>query len=243
MKNFSSRSEVVEHLQKVYKGQYGKYKYYAGQTFVFKNGKTANKTLLVRDANEQISSKNLFIKVPEVYEGATKHELNKVIEGLKEETIWYTKEFGKIPGLKMPSEEYSICNDPMESGNKTVLISTEWIDAIQGDIFRIDSKKLHDYITNFPQFENTLVQFASRAVSLAIEGIFPDITGTDNVAIYIDKRIPKIALIDRHIISINKYSTNKTKAKIDGGIERLEKFLENPLDFNNVSYLSSGEFI
>lgn len=243
MKNFKSRSDVVKHLENVYTGQYGEYKYYAGQTFVFKDGDIANKTLLVRDPNNRISGRNLYIKAPEVYEGDIESELNKVISGLREETQWYENKYGHIPDLNMPVEEYRICDDPMESGNKTVLISTEWIDNIQGDIFRLDSNKLYEYINNYPEFKDTLVQFAIRTVELAEEGVFPDITGIDNVAIYLDNGIPKIALIDRHIISINKYSTDKTKARTSDSIGRLKRFLNDPLNFDNVSYLSKGEFI
>ena len=47
MKNFKSRSDVVKHLENVYQGQYGEYKWYAGQTFVFKDGNIVNKTMLV----------------------------------------------------------------------------------------------------------------------------------------------------------------------------------------------------
>jgi hypothetical protein len=242
MKDFKNRSEVVNHLESVYKGQFGEYKWYAGQTFVFKDGDIANKTMLVRDYN-RLSGSNLYINVPEVYEGDTEVELNKVISGLKEECSWYEKEFGHISGLNMPSEEYCICDDPMESGNKTILISMKWIKKIQGDIFRLDSKKLYEYITKYPEFESTLVEFAAKAVALAEEGKFPDITGADNVAVYLDNGVPKIALVDRHIIYIKKNSTDKTKARIDDGIDRLERFLEDPSDFNNVQHLSSGEFI
>lgn len=243
MKNFNSRSDVVQHLESVYRGQYGEYKWYAGQSFVFRNGDIANKTLLVRNRNNRISGENLFIKVPEVYEGDTELELNKVINALTEETKWYEEEFGHIAGLKMPPEEYTICDDPMDSGNKTVLISTEWIDNIQGDIFRLDSNKLYEYLINYPEFKDTLVLFASKVIELANDGIYPDITGTDNVAVYLEKGAPKIALIDRHIISINRFSTDKTKARINGGIDRLKNFLKNPLDWNNVKYLSKGEFV
>ena len=243
MKNFKNRSDVVKHLESVYKEQYGEYLWYAGQTFVFKEGDIANKTMLVRDSNNRISGRNLYINVPEVYEGNTAEDLKLVMEGLEKEVDWYEKEFGHIPGLKMPYEKYSICDDPMGSGNKTVLISTEWIDNIQGDIFRLDSKKLYEYIINYPDFQNVLIQLASKLVELSQQGIFPDITGQDNVAIYLDDSIPKIALIDRHIISINKYSSDETKTTINRGIERLEKFLEDTLDFSNVSYLSSGDFV
>ncbi len=243
MKSFKSRSDVVKHLESVYKGQYGEYMWYAGQTFVFKDETIANKTMLVRDSNNRISRKNLYIKVPEVYEGDTEADLKIVIDGLKKEVEWYEKEFGHISKLKMPHERYSICNDPMESCNKTVLISTEWVDNIQGDIFRLDSKRLNEYITNYPDFQEVLVQLATKLMELSKQNIFPDITGQDNVAIYLDNDTPKIALIDRHIISENKYSSDETKTKIEGGIERLTKFLEDPLDFSNVSYLSSGDFI
>ena len=238
-----TRSDVIRKLENNYKGQYGEFKWYAGQTFVFKDKDIAYKTLLIRDLNDKISGKNLYIKVPQVYEGDTESKLNKVINGLTEEIKWYEKEYGRIPGLNMPSEEYSICNDPMESGNKTVLISTKWIDNIKGDIFRLDSNQLYKYITDYPEFKNTLIQFAIKTADLAKKRIYPDITGIDNVAIYLDDNIPKIALIDRHIISINKYSTDETKAKIDSSIEKLEKFLEDPLNLKNIQYLTNGEFV
>ena len=242
MKNFKSRSDVVKQLESVYKGQYGEYKYYAGQTFVFKKGDIANKTMLVRDSKNRISERNLYIVVSEVYEGDTETELNYVIEGLKKETEWYEKEFGHISGLNIPPEQYSICDDPMGSGNKTVLISTQWVDNIQGDIFRLDSKQLYEYISNYTEFKDTLIQLAMKIVDLAGDSIYPDVTGIDNVAIYLDNSIPKIALVDRHIISSNKFSTDKTKAKIEGGVERVRKFLEEHSDVDKIEYLASGDF-
>ena len=237
-----NRSDTVKQLEHNYQGQYGEYTWFAGQTFVFRDGDIANKTLIVRDPNNRISGRNLFINVPEVYAGDTELELKKVIDGLTEETEWYEKEFGHISGLNMPPEQYSICDDPMGSSNKTVLISTQWVDNIQGDIFRLDSKQLYEYISNYPEFKDTLIQSAIKIVDLAGDSIYPDVTGIDNVAIYLDNGAPKIALVDRHIISSNKFSTDKTKAKIEGGVERLRKFLEEPSGLDKIEYLASGEF-
>ena len=246
MKNFLNRSDIVEHLESVYKGQYGEYKYYAGQSFVFKEDKKVNKTLLIRPFKklaDRPSGKNLVIKTREVYEGDSVKDLNKVIDGLKEETNWYVSEFGHISNLDMPKEEYSICKDPMETDNDTVLISTQWIKNIEGDIFRIDAEKLYGYINEYPEFKNTLIQLITKFIELSEEDIYPDYIGTDNVAIYLDKGIPKIALLDRHIISIRKFCDYDTQEKMDRAVNRLKKFIEDPLNIENIRYLTKSGLV
>lgn len=235
------RAKTIEKLEATYKGQYGEHKWYAGQTFVFKDGEVANKTLLI--SSEEPNHNNrpyLKFRARPVYVGDTQKELEEVIKDWKEEDDWYKSEFGEIPGLIMPKEEYSICEDPLGSNNKTVLISTQWIDDIQGDLFRIDPNKLFRYISNYSEFKNTLVKLVEKFIELAKEDIYPDYLGKDNVAIYLKKEVPHIALIDRHIVWLGKYCKSEVKDKLDNANLRFKQFLQNPEDIEKVKDLTGN---
>ncbi len=237
--NGEERYKTVKKLESVYKDQYGEYKYYAGQVFVFKDGNIANKALLISKEDQNHDNRPyLKFRARPVYIGDTESDLNEVINDWQEEIDWYLSEFKHVPGIVMPKEKYSICDDPMGSENKTVLISTEWIGNIQGDIFRIDSEKLHSYILEHPKFRKTLVGLIKKFVSLSEEDIYPDYLGVDNVAIYLESREPRIALIDRHIVWIGKYCNEKVKFRLDRANIRFKEFLKNPLKLENVKMLT-----
>jgi hypothetical protein len=236
------RAKTVEKLESNYKGQYGEYKWYAGQTFVFKDEKVANKTLLISDETPNHDNRPyLKFRARPVYTGDSQEDLKEVIKDWKEEDNWYLSEFHDIPGLVMPKETYRICEDPLGSKNKTVLISTKWIDNIQGDIFRIDPDKLHSYITKYPQFKNTLVSLIKKFLELAEKDIYPDYLGADNVAIYLEKNIPNVALIDRHIIWIGKYCKDGVKRRLDSAILRFKQFIQDPEDIKRVGDLTGNK--
>ncbi|MFA7628129.1 MAG: hypothetical protein WCY37_01785 [Candidatus Dojkabacteria bacterium] len=240
--NRKERGEVEEKLERDYKGQYGEYVYYAGQVFVFRDGDIANKTLHVSErAQDHDNRPFLKFRARPVYVGDTQESLEEVIRDWREEDDWYFTEFGNIPGLVMPKETYTICKDPMGTDNQTVLISTEWIDNIQGDIFRIETEKLHDYLLRYPNFRKTLITLIEKFVELAGEDIYPDYLGPDNVAIYLEKGIPKIALIDRHIVWVGKYCSSSVKERLDSATARFKNFLQNPLDIENVKNLANQE--
>lgn len=232
MKNNSKskeRRKTVESLLSKYKGQYGEYKYYAGQTFVFRDKDVCNKTLLIsKETPNHNNRPYLKFRARPVYTGDTIEDLQEVIRDWKEETDWYSSEFGNIPSLVMPEEKYSICDDPMGTGQKTVLISTKWIDNIQGDIFRIDSKKLHSYTTKYAEFKKTLIELIKKFLELSEKDIYPDFLGEDNIAIYLDEKdIPHIALIDRHIVWIGKHCREDVKKRLDNAIAKLKKMSED----------------
>jgi len=240
--NGEDRAKTVEKLETNYKGQYGKYRYYAGQTFVFKDGDIANKTLLISE--EDLNHDNrpfLKFRVRPVYVGDTQKDLKEVIKDWKEESVWYLSEFGNIPGLVMPKETYSICDDPLGSENRTVLISTKWIDNIQGDIFRIDPEKLYRYITKYPQFKNTLVSLILKFLELSEKDIYPDYLGVDNVAVYLEEDIPHIALIDRHLVWIGKYCEDGVKGRLDSAISRFKQFIQDPEDIERIESLTGNK--
>jgi hypothetical protein len=237
--NGEDRAKTVRRLESNYQGEYGEYKYYAGQTFVFKDGGIANKTLLIsEEAPNHEERPYLKFRARPVYVGDTQEDLKGVIKDWEEEDAWYFSEFGDITGLKMPEEKYSICDDPLGSSNKTILISTKWIENIQGDIFRIDANKLHSYILEHPKFRKTLVGLIKKFVSLSEEDIYPDYLGVDNVAIYLESGKPRIALIDRHIVWRGKYCNEKVKARLDRANIRFKEFLKNPLKLENVKMLT-----
>jgi hypothetical protein len=234
------RGYTVEKLESVYNGQYGEYKYYAGQVFVFKDGETANKTLLIsKKPQDHDNRPYLKFRARPVYVGDTTEELEEVIKDWREEDDWYFTQFGNISGLEMPKEEYSICKDPMNTENNTVLISTKWIDNIQGDIFRIEPQKLYKYLTEHSEFRETLTQLIKWFVILSEKDIYPDYIGVDNIAIYLEKDIPHLAMIDRHIVWVGGKCNDKVKGRLDRATERFKKFLENPLDIENVKFLTS----
>jgi hypothetical protein len=234
-----NRGKTVEKLEINYNGQYGEYKYYAGQTFVFKDGGIANKTLLIsEDIPNHKNRPYLKFRARPVYVGDTEQDLQEVVQDWKEEDDWYLSKFGDIPGLTMPEETYRICEDPMGSENKTVLISTMWIDDIQGDIFRIDSNKLFDYISKYPEFKKTLVLLVEKFCKLAEEDIYPDYLGVDNVAIYLKEEVPRIALIDRHIVWTGKHCRSDVKQRLDSANLRFKQFLQDPGNIERIKDLT-----
>lgn len=237
------RGRTVEKLESVYKDQYGEYMYYAGQTFVFRDGDIANKTLLISD-QEQYHNNRPYLKfrARPVYIGDSEKDLKEVMEDWSEEDLWYQEQFGNIPGLDMPKENYSICDDPMDSGNNTVLISTEWVDNIKGDIFRIDPQILYGYITKYPEFKNTLIGLIKQFKQLSEEDIYPDYLGEDNVAIYLKENIPHIALIDRHIVWIGEHCRSDVKNRLDEATNRFDIFLQDPMNIENIKHLAKGDF-
>jgi len=235
------RGKTVERLESTYKGQYGEYKYYAGQVFVFKKENIANKTLLI--SNKPIDYHNrpyLKFRAKPVHTGDTNQELEETIKDWEEEWNWFDKTFRDISRLVIPKEKYSICEDPMGTNNNTVLISTKWVDGVQGDIFRMKTEKLFKYLVEYPQFRETLVELIKRFLELAKKDIYPDYIGTDNVAIYLKDNIPNISLIDPHIVWIGQYCNDTVKGRLGRAISRFEKFLEDPLSIENVKYLTSG---
>lgn len=235
------RKKVEEKLENTYQGQYGEYKYYTGQVFVFKDGNIANKTLLIRSESPKIHTNRPFLKfkAKPVYAGDSTKELEETISNFQEEFNWYIQTFGDISELNIPHEKYSICKDPMNTENNTVLISTQWINNIEGDIFRIDTNKLYGYISKYPQFKTTLVQLITKFVELSENDIYPDYIGVDNIAIYTKKKIPRIAIIDPHIVWIGRECSEIVKGRLERATKRFKDFLEDPDDLGNIKKLTA----
>lgn len=235
----NSRAETVKKVEQNYKGQYGEYKYYAGQAFVFKQGNKVNKTLLLQEADETYFQRS-FLKfdIRPVHKGDNEKQLKEVIKGWKEEWNWYYQNFKDIKGIKIPKETYSICKDPMGTDNKTVLVSSEWIENIKGDIFRIEAEKLYQYIAEYPKFKQTLTQLIQKFLELSKENIYPDYLGTDNIAIYTKDHIPHIAIIDPHIVWTGTKYSKDVERRLNSAIERFNKFLENPTKLENIVFLT-----
>lgn len=236
------REQFVKKLEETYQGQYGEYKYYAGQVLVFKQDNVANKVLLIKpfESKDHDNRPYLKFRARPVYEGDNLKELSETIVDFKEESRWYEETFENVEGLEIPKEEYHICEDPMNTGNNTVLISMPWLNGIEGDIFRMDPNQLYEYIKKYPDFKKTLVMLVEKFLELAEEDIYPDYLGVDNVAIYKENDVPKIALIDTHIVWIGKCCREDVKGRLDKAISRMKKFVENPEETENVKQLASG---
>ena len=242
--NEKKRGEIEEKLERIYNGQYGEYQYYAGQVFVFKKGNVANKTLHIsKRAQDHNNRPFLKFRARPVYVGDTQEALEEVIKDWKEEDDWYLSEFGNISGLVISKETYSICKDPLGTKNNTVLISTEWIDNIAGDIFRIEAEKLYKYLKEYPIFKETMTKLIEKFLELSKEDIYPDYIGVDNIAIYTKEGIPSIALIDTHIVWAKEYCSDIVEGRLDRATSRFRRFLEDPLDIENVEYLTSEGLI
>jgi hypothetical protein len=240
----NEKEELREKIEANYKSEYGEYKYYAPQVYVFKDGNIANKTLHISKRAKDHDNRPFFkFRARPVYVGDTQKDLEEVINDWKEEDDWYFSVFSNVPGLVIPKVRYSICKDPFGTENNTVLITTEWIDNIEGDIFRIETEKLYKYLNEYPEFEETITKLIEKFLELSKEDIYPDYLGIDNVAIYTKDGIPNIALIDTHTVWIGKYCSDIVKARLNIAIRRFESFIDNPLDIENVRYLTKEGLI
>lgn len=233
--NGEDRGKIEEKLESVYQGQYGEYKYFAGQVFVFKDKNIANKTLIVQYEEAKTHADRPYLKLPtgKAYVGYSLEQLKEVIQNWRNEWLWYFETFGDIPGVIIPTEEYSTCKDPLGTENNTVLVSTQWIDRIQGDILNMKEDKLYKYINDFPEFKSTLTVLIKRLLGLSENDIYPDYLGEDNFAIYLDDQIPKIAIIDPHIVWIGKACSEKIKRSLEKAVERFKNILQNSDDVSS----------
>jgi hypothetical protein len=233
----TDRLERLTILKQNYDNRYGEYKYYGGQFFVFKKGKKAIKTLIVREDRTPIHLERpfLYINSRPVYTGDSKRELIESKKDFLREVKWYKKTFHEIPFINIPKEKYSYCKDPLGSQNQTVKITTEWIPNIQGDIFRIDSQQLFRYLQTDEEFKESLICLLNKFLELSEQDIYPDFLGVDNIAIYENTLgNPRIALIDPHIIWIKKYSSEDVTNRLNTAIERMRIFLSDPNELINI---------
>ncbi len=237
----SDRGKTVEKLEKAYKGEYGKYMFYGGQVFVFLDGNIVNKTLLIQSKEPKTHFDRPYLKfnAKPVYENDSEQDLEETISGFKEEYEWFVQTFKDVPGISIPEERYSICNDPMGSENKTVLISTEYIPNIKGDIFRIKPKILHKFIMEDEEFKQSLISLVRIFLSLSKQDIYPDYIGADNIAIYLIDKKPRIALIDPHIVWVGKECNELVSGRLKRATDRFKRFIENPEDYESIVYLTS----
>jgi len=237
-----TRAEVVARLENNYKGQYGKFLWYAGQSFVFKDKNVINKSLLIRRKPDGLFERrtHLFFDIKEVYESDSDKELQKTINDFQNEYRWFRNQFSDGEYVKVPKEEYSIGKDPLGSNNRTVVINVEYIEKIQGDIFRIDPKLLNKYLTEFPEFRNAFINLLQKYYKLGEKDIFTDYIGDDNVVIYLDDNDnPKIAIIDPHIVWYKSKSNDVIRERLDKAHKRIKMFLADPMDMKNIKYLTA----
>lgn len=243
-KQVDNRIQIINLLKQNYSGQYGVYKYYAGQVFVFKDKNKAKKTLRISDGPQDHESRPyLKFRARPVYAGDSNDDLLEVIHDWQEELNWYDNNFSSIPGLVLPKETFSICKDPLGSKNKTVMITTDWINNIQGDIFTLSSEKLSEYIISYPNFRETLILLIKKYLELADNDIYPDYLGDDNVAIFLKNKVPKITLIDRHLVFVGKHCNMEVKSRLDMATEKFQGFIKDPTNYNNIKLLGGKKTI
>jgi hypothetical protein len=225
--DIEAKKSILEELNEVSKDYFGEIIAIGDKFLVFidpnKRG-IVKKYMILKERPTDKDSNQPYLKYPSgsVYLDDTSKDRENVIFQNKKEYLWYRESFGSISGVIVPAESYTISNYPY-GGGRTVVIDTEYVPNIVGDISNTSINEICNYANYDPDFANTIIQLIDTILDLAEDDMYPNFLGVDNFAIYKENNKYQVALIDPHIVWIGKECREDIKIHLDNAIASFKK--------------------